>query len=120
MVVKKKNETYPKIQYPMITIDEIANEDVNRYWDGEKENVSYLAYQITINATQDEYLTAGDNVEKIVKIIDGFMKMDTYKCMQRVGKPVTTPLGVDNNVMVGYLRYECYVDLNTNTIYRRN
>ena len=26
---------------------------------------------------------------------------------------------LDTNVIVGYLRYECNLDLNTNTIYRR-
>lgn len=120
MLIKKKYDTYPKITYPMITIEEIANDDVGRYWNGDKENVSYLAYQITINATQDEKLTANENVERIIRIIDGFMKMDTYKCMQRIGKPVTVPLATDNNVMTGHLRYECHLELNTNTIYRRN
>lgn len=120
MLVKKIYETYPKINYPMITIQEITNEDVNRYWDGVNENVSYLAYQIGINATQDEKLSANENVERIAKILDTFMKGDTYKCMRRIGNLAITPLASDNNVITGYLRYECYLDLKTNTIYRRN
>lgn len=120
MLVKKIYETYPKISYPMITIQEIANEDINKYWDGVSENVSYLAYQIGINATQDEKLSANENVERIAKIIDTFMKGDTYKCMRRIGSLAITPLASDNNVITGYLRYECYLDLKTNTIYRRN
>lgn len=119
MLVKKTYETYPKIQYPMITIQEINNEDVNQYWDGDAENVSYLAYQIGINATQDEKLSATENVERIAYIIDGFMKQDTYKCMRRIGELAISPLISDNNVMTGYLRYECNLDLKTNTIYRR-
>lgn len=120
MLIKKIYETYPKISYPMITIQEITNEDVNKYWDGVSENVSYLAYQIGINATQDEKLSANENVERIAKIIDDFMKGDTYKCMRRIGNLAMTPLASDNNVITGYLRYECYLDLKTNTIYRRN
>lgn len=120
MLVKKKYDKYPKIQYPMITIEEISNEDVPRYWDGDNENVSYLAYQISIHATQDEYLSANDNVERIAKIIDSFMKNDTYKCMRRIGSLAMIPLSTDNNVMTGHLRYECHLELNTNTIYRRN
>ena len=120
MLVKKSYETYPKIRYPMITIQEITNENVDRYWDGVSDNVSYLAYQIGINATQDEKLSANENVERIAKIIDNFMQGDTYKCMRRVGSLAITPLVSDNNVITGYLRYECYLDLKTNTIYRRN
>ena len=119
MLVKKIYETYPKIHYPMITIQEINNEDVNQYWDGDAENVSYLAYQIGINATQDEKLSATENVERIAYIIDGFMKQDTYKCMRRIGELAISPLISDNNVITGYLRYECNLDLKTNTIYRR-
>ena len=119
MLVKKIYETYPKIHYPMITIQEINNEDVNQYWDGDAENVSYLAYQIAINATEDEKLSATENVERIAYIIDGFMKQDTYKCMRRIGELAISPLISDNNVMTGYLRYECNLDLKTNTIYRR-
>ena len=120
ILVKKIYETYPKIRYPMITLQEITNEDVDKYWDGVSENVSYLAYQIGINATQDEKLSANENVERIAKIIDTFMKGDTYKCMRRVGNLTITPLATDNNVITGYLRYECYLGLKTNTIYRRN
>lgn len=120
MLVKKVYETYPKISYPMITLEELTNEDVSKYWDGISENVSYLAYQIGINATQDENLSANENVERIAKIIDSYMKGNTYKCMQRVGGLAMTPLASDNNVITGYLRYECYLDTKTNTIYRRN
>lgn len=119
MLVKKIYETYPKINYPMITIQEITNEDVNRYWDGDRENVSYLSYQIGINAVQDEKLSATENVERIAYIIDAFMKQDTYKCMRRIGELAISPLVSDNNVMTGNLRYECNLDLKTNTIYRR-
>lgn len=120
MLVKKIYETYPKISYPMITIQELTNENVDKYWDGISENVSYLAYQIGINTTQDENLSANENVERIAKIIDKFMQGDTYKCMRRIGNLAITPLATDNNVITGYLRYECYLDLKTNTIYRRN
>ena len=36
-----------------------------------------------------------------------------------IGDFAKSPLASDNNVMVGYLRYECNLDIKTNTIYRR-
>lgn len=116
--IKNQYEKYPKISYPMITISEINNEDVNEYFD-ETEEVSYLAYQIQINAEQDEKHTALENVQIIGEIIDSYMKQDRYRCMRRIGDFPKTPMNSDNNIIVGYLRYECYVEINTNTIYRR-
>lgn len=119
MIVKEKYERYPVISYPMVTIAEINNEDVNQYYDDSGECVSYVAYQIEIAAEQTEEYTALQNVERIANIIDSYMKGDRYKCMRRLGDVAKTPMASDDNVMIGYLRYECYVDIKTNTIYRR-
>ena len=102
----------------MITIEEISNEDVSQYYNGE-ECVSYLAYQIEINCGQDKERTAKQNVRRIANIIDGYMKQDRYKCMRRLGSLAEAPLASDNNIIVGNLRYECNLDIKTNTIYRR-
>lgn len=118
IIIKNQYEKYPKISYPMITISELNNEDVNQYFDG-SERISYVSYQIQINAEQDDKHTALENVQIIGEIIDSYMKNDRYRCMRRVGDFAKTPMSSDNNIMVGYLRYECYVDIKTNTIYRR-
>lgn len=121
MVIKPKYEIYPSISYPMITIEEINNDDVNQYHnDGEvSDPISYLAYQIEISAEQTENYTALENVKRIGNIIDDYMKGDRYRCMRRMGNFVTIPMQSDNNVMVGYLRYECNIDKENNIIYRR-
>lgn len=119
ITIKEEYEKYPTIKYPMVTISEMNNEDVNQYFDDSGENVSYLAYQIKINAEQSEKYTALQNVTRIGEIIDSYMKTDRYRCMRRVGDFSKTPMSSDNNIMVGYLRYECYLDIKTNTIYRR-
>lgn len=118
IVVKEKYERYPKITYPIITIDEITNENVNQYFDGE-EHISYLGYQIEIVADQNECYTARENVDRIGEIIDNYMQGERYACMRRIGDFPKAPLYTDNSKMTGYLRYECYVDGKTNTIYRR-
>ena len=118
IIVKERYEKYPKIQYPMITIDEINNEDVQQYFDG-TERVSYLAYQFEINCEQSSTKTALQNVNYVGCLLDGYLKQDRYRCLRRIGDFAKSPLASDNNVMVGYLRYECNLDIKTNTIYRR-
>lgn len=119
ITVKEKYEKYPKISYPIIAISEISNEDVNRYYDDCGEAISYLGYQIEISAEQDEKYTALQNVDRIGRIVDKYMKQERYKAMRRIGDFPKAPMSSDNNVIVGYLRYECYLDIRKNIIYRR-
>lgn len=118
IIVKERYEKYPKISYPMITIDEINNSDEQRYFDGTEE-VSYLAYQFEINCEQSETKTALQNVKYVAKLLDGYFKQDKYRCLRRIGDLAKSPLSSDDNVIVGYLRYECNLEIKTNTIYRR-
>jgi len=118
MLVKEKYERYPKITYPGITIEEIQNEDNNRFFD-ETERVSDMGYQFAIYAEQTETKTAVQNVRAIAKIVDDYLKGPRYRCFRRLGSLAMTPHPNDNNVIIGYLRYECSVELDTNTIYRR-
>lgn len=118
ILVKEKFEKYPKISYPGITIEEIANEDNDNFFD-ETERVSDLAYQFTIHAEQSSTKTAVENVRAIANILDTYLKGPRYRCLRRVGSLAMAPLPSDENVMLGYLRYECSVELDTNTIYRR-
>lgn len=118
MLIKEKFEKYPKISYPAITIEEIENEDNGRFFD-ETERVSNLGYQFAIYSEQSLDKTAVQNVREIANILDTYLKEPRYRCMRRLGSLVITPLPSDDNVIVGYLRYECSVEINTNTIYRR-
>ena len=118
ILVKEKYEIYPKITYPGITIEEIQNEDNDRFFD-ETERVSDMGYQFAIYAEQSETKTAVKNVRAIAKIIDDYMKGPRYRCFRRLGSLAMTPHPNDDNVIIGYLRYECSLELDTNTIYRR-
>lgn len=102
----------------MITIDEINNSDEVQYFD-ETEEVSYLAYQFEISCEQNETKTALQNVKYVVKLLDSYLKQDRYRCLRRIGDLAKSPLSSDDNVMVGYIRYECNLEIKTNTIYRR-
>lgn len=119
IIVKKQYEKYPKIRYPIISIQELNNEDVLRYRDDMGEEVTYLGYQIRIDSEQTSTHTALENVEIIGNIIDEYLKSERYWCLRRIGNFAKYPMQNDDNVIVGYLRYECNVDIKTNTIYRR-
>ena len=118
MLVKEKFEIYPRISYPAIVIEEIENEDNERYFD-ETERVANLAYQLTIYSEQTEDKTAIQNVRNIAGIVDQYLKGQKYRCLRRIGSLGLAPLPSDENVMLGYLRYDCCLEIDTNTIYRR-
>lgn len=118
IVVKEIYEIYPKISYPAITIEEIENEDNQRYFD-ETERVTNVGYQFTIHAEQSRDKTAIQNVREIANILDTYLKEPRYRCLRRIGSLTIVPMNNDKNVMLGYLRYDCCIEVDTNTIYRR-
>lgn len=118
ILIKEKYEKYPKISYPAITIEEIENEDNDQFFD-ETERVSNLGYQFAIYSEQSLDKTAIQNVRGIADILDTYLKGPRYRCLRRMGSMALAPLPSDENVIIGYLRYECSVEINTNTIYRR-
>jgi hypothetical protein len=91
---------------------------VQRYFD-ETERVTNLGYQIGINAEETTELTSVENVKHIAKLLDGYLKGERYRCLQRKGQLTIMPLTVDENVTTGYVRYICCLENKTNTIYRR-
>lgn len=118
LLVKEIYEIYPEISYPAITIEELENEDNDRYFD-ETERVSNLGYQFTIHAEQSLDKTAIQNVREIANILDTYLKGPRYRCLRRIGSLIIRPMPSDDNVMLGYLRYDCSLEIDTNTIYRR-
>lgn len=118
LLVKEIYEIYPEISYPAITIEELENEDNDRYFD-ETERVSNLGYQFTIHAEQSLDKTAIQNVREIANILDTYLKGPRYRCLRRIGSLIIKPMPSDDNVMLGYLRYDCSLEIDTNTIYRR-
>lgn len=118
ILVKEQYEKYPKIKYPAITIEEIENEDNDMFFD-ETERVSNLGYQFAIYSEQSLDKTAIQNVRRIANLLDEYLKGPKYRCLRRMGSLAIVPMQSDDNVIIGYLRYECSVEINTNTIYRR-
>jgi hypothetical protein len=119
ILIKEEFEKYPEISYPAIVISEIENEDNAMFFD-ETERVSNLCYQFSIYSEQSIDKTAVQNVREIASLLDTYLKGPKYRCLRRLGSLAITPLPDDDNVIVGYLRYDCSLEINTNTIYRRS
>lgn len=117
-IVKEAYDVTPVITYPTITVSEIENEDNNDFFD-ETERVTDLGYQFAIYAEQSETKTAIQNVRSIAIELDNYLKGDRYRCLQRITSVTMAPLSSDENVMIGYLRYQCSLEKDTHTIYRR-
>lgn len=119
MLVKTSYEEFPEITYPCVIIEELENSDNTRFYNG-KENVVDVGYQFTIYADQTETKDAVLNVRTIINIIKEYMRGDRYHALQRMGPTPITKSLTDENIRLGYMRYIGCIDINTNTIYRRN
>lgn len=107
-----------EISYPLVEIQELTNEDVDQFYDG-AEHVIDVGYQFTIMAEQTEALSAERNVQNIINIIKNYMRGERYHSLRRLGGSPILSLTNDDNIMIGYMRYNGRIDIDTNTIYRR-
>ena len=119
MMVKTSYEGNEDIDYPYIVVEELDNSDVDRFYDG-KEHVIDVGYQFTIFAEQTEDRDAKTNVRMIMSKIKDYMRGERYHSLHRVGSSPDAALPNDSNVRIGYMRYNGRIDIDTNTIYRRN
>lgn len=119
IVVKATYEEFPAVSYPLVLIYEIENSAVSQFYDLE-EHIINVSYQIIIMAEQDEYRSAVDNVRHIITLIRNYMRGSKYHALKRLGNTPITTKHNDENVRIGYMRYVGRIDIDTNTIYRRN
>lgn len=119
IVVKSSYEDFPSVSYPMVLIYEIENSAVSQFYDGD-EHIINVTYQILVFAEQDEYRDAVGNVRNIITIIRDYMRGERYHALKRLGNTPITAKHDDENVRIGYMRYVGRIDIDTNTIYRRN
>lgn len=119
IVVKSTYEDFPVINYPMVLIYEIENSAVTQFYDGE-EHIINVTYQFNILCDQTEDMSANENVRNIITLIRDYMRGPRYHALKRLGN---TPIVVkqdDENIRIGYMRFVGRIDIDTNTIYRRN
>lgn len=119
VTVKGAYDSYPEINYPLITILEIQNTENSKFTDNNGEHVSDLSYQIESLSRDTKELQATDSAMLMGQIINEVLTGPKYK-LSRIGTPAIAPLVDDKNVIRYIQRYSCSIDLDTNTIYSRS
>lgn len=107
----------------MVTVAEILNSENTRYSTNEGEQVTNLTYQIDsmckdTKLSDGTILSAADSAKLLGTKISKLLGGSRYK-MVRVGQDVLQSLSIDNTVKRYIQRYECCLDIRTNTLYRR-
>lgn len=122
-MVKNSYDIPNKIEYPLVVVTEILNTENTKYSTREGEQVTNLTYQIEscckdTKLADGSILSAANSAKllgiKISKLLGGI----NYK-MVRAGQDVIQELAVDNTVKRHIQRYECCLDIRTDTLYRR-
>lgn len=123
VMVKKAYDIPNKVKYPLISVQEILNSENTQFSTREGEQVTNLTYQIDVlcgvtKLKNNTTLSAVDSSTLLANKVSKLLGGKNYK-MVRVGQNVTQPYSADNTIIRNIQRYECCLDLRTNTIYRR-
>lgn len=116
VTIKQAYKTLPKAKYPMITIEEIDNSEVDSRSTASGEQTTLLTYQIVCYSRDTEEYDYVDSARFMGNLVNDFI-MSNYK-MKRLGTPVSQPYITDNTVMTCIQRYSCVYDKETNLIYK--
>ena len=119
ITIKSSYEDYPVIKYPLVLLYEIENSAVSKFYDLQ-EHVVNISYQIIVFAKQTENYSAPDNVRNIMGIIRDYMRGEKYHALKRLGNTPITTKHDDENVRIGYMRYDGRINIDENIIYRRS
>ncbi len=115
-VVKEAYKNLPKTKYPMVTIQEIDNSEVEDRTTADGEQTTLLTYQIVCYSRDTEEYEYVESARFMGNIVNDYI-MENYK-MRRLGTPVSQPYIQDNTVMTCIQRYSCVYDKETNLIYK--
>lgn len=115
-VVKEAYKTLPKTKYPMVTIQEIDNSEVESRTTANGERTTSLSYQIVCYSRDTNEYEYVESAKFMANLINDYI-MENYK-MRRLGSPIPQPYISDNTVMTCTQRYGCVYDKETNLIYK--
>jgi hypothetical protein len=115
-IVKEAYKKLPKSNYPMVTIEEIDNSEIEDRTTAQGEQTTKLSYQIVCYSRDTEEFEYVESARFMGNIVNNYI-MEHYK-MRRLGTPVSQPYLQDNTVMTCIQRYGCVYDKETNLIYK--
>lgn len=122
-MVKNAYDIPNKIKYPLVVITEIINSENTKFSTRKGEQVTNLSYQIeclceNTKLSTGDILSAADSAKLLGTKISKLLGGERYK-MARIGQDIIQSSPSDNTVKRYIQRYECCLDLRTNTLYRR-
>ena len=122
-MVKNAYDIPNKIEYPLVVVTELLNSENTKYSTNDGEQVTNLTYQIDVycqntKIINDNILNAIDSAKLLGTKISKLLGGERYK-MARVGQEILQSLSADNTVKRHTQRYECCLELKTNTLYRK-
>lgn len=109
----------PKLKYPGVAVQEIENTENTRYTTNEGIHVVDLAYQIDCFSRSFNNFEAKDMVFLMGERVNQVLTGENYR-MSRVGPQSLLPVLSEKNIMKYSLRFECSLDIDTHTIYKRS
>lgn len=116
ITIKEIYKELPKINYPMITIQEFDNSENIGYSSNLGEEFSNIGYQINFLSRNLPTMQASDALREMMFETNKVLG-EEYKMIRGVPTPVL-PLPSDNTVFQASIRYTCVFDLEQNRIYK--
>jgi len=116
LTVKEVYEKLPKIQYPMITIEELINDEDTRYSSNLGEEFSDMNYQINILTRDVPTMQANEAIRVLANEINKILG-EEFKMVRQSSSPIL-PLPNDTTILQYSMRYSCVFDIIRNIIYK--
>ncbi len=126
-MVKNAYDMPMQIEYPLVVVTEINNSENINFTTREGEQVTNLGYQIESMCEQTAFknedgsetiLSAADSAKLLGTKISKLLGGNRYK-MTRTGQELIQTVSADSTVKRHIQRFECCLELKTNTLYRR-
>lgn len=117
IVIKEAYEQNPKIDYPMIIIQEIDNSEAQKYSSNLGEEFSNIAYQINIYTRDISSMQKNVIMRKLADKVNNVLGIKLG--MIRAGNPVTMPVPSDTTILQYSVRYTGVLDIIRNIIYKK-
>lgn len=116
LTIKNAYDKLPKIDYPLITVEQIDNSEATRYSSNLGEEFTNMGFQINFYTRDISKMQANEAInivaDKINKVLGEKLKM------VRQGSPVIMPLPSDTTIIQYSVRYSCVFDIIRNIIYK--
>lgn len=116
MTIKEAYEKLPKIQYPMITIEELINDEDTRYSSNLGEEFSSMGFQINFLTRDVPTMQANEAIRVVGNEINKVLGEDMRMIRQTSSPPLPSP--TDTTILQYSIRYSCVFDIIRNIIYK--